>query len=80
MGKWCLQYVQELAQNRLVIELDDELREDHQPECLDGLCHFFLPRTFWVAKNMTYLAKYFTEVLPLLLVTVNLNERVFDLL
>jgi hypothetical protein len=80
LGERRLQDVQEFAQNRLVIELDDELREDHQPECLDGLGHFFLACTFWVAENVTYLSKYFTEVLPLLLVTVNLNERVFDLL
>jgi hypothetical protein len=33
-----------------------------------------------ICKHMTYLSEYFPEILPLLLVAVNLYERFFDLL
>jgi hypothetical protein len=59
--------------------MNDELRVDHHAEGLDRILHLFFASAVWVGEYVTDLSEYFTEVLPFLLITVNLDKGFLDL-
>lgn len=59
--------------------MNDKLRVDHHAKSLYRILHLLLASAIGVSEDVTDLTEDFTEVLPLLLVTVHLDKGVLYL-
>ena len=76
---WELEDLEELAQDRLVIEVDYELRVNHHPQGGHSIGNLLLLVGVRVREYGIDLAEDLHEVLSLLLIAVQLSERILHL-
>ena len=74
LGHRELEDLEELAQDRLVIEVDNELRVDHHPQGGHGIGNLFLLVAIRVSENGIDLAEDLHEIFSLLLIAIQLSE------
>ena len=74
LGHWELEDLEELAQDRLVVEVDYELRVDHHPQGGHGIGNLLLLMAVWVSEYGIYLAEDLNKVFSLLLIAIQLSK------
>ena len=79
LGNWELEDLEEFAKDGLVVEVDYELRVNHHPQGGHSIGNLLLLVGIGVSEYGIDLAEDLHEVLSLLLIAVQLSERILHL-
>jgi hypothetical protein len=74
LGHRELEDLEELAQDRLIIKVDYELRVDHHPQSGHGISNLLLLVAIGISEYGIDLAENLHEVLSLLFIAIQLSE------